>query len=78
MKLTESTDACTSDREAFTIKVNIKETFMENEGFLQMFMWWMGVSQKIKNLLLGKFSIYWGKNRFMLLCPHSWKPLDLW
>ena len=39
MKLTESTDACTSDREAFTIKVNIKETFMENEGFLQMFMW---------------------------------------
>ena len=57
MKLTESTDACTSDRVAFTIKVNIKEKLMENEGFLQMFMWWMDVSQKIKDLLLGKFSI---------------------
>ena len=33
MKLTESTDTCTSDRVACTTKVNIKETFMENEGF---------------------------------------------
>ena len=39
IKLTESTDTCTSDRVASTIKVNIKETFMGNEGFLQMFMW---------------------------------------
>ena len=39
MKLTESMDTCTSDRVACTIKVNIKETFMGNEGFLQMFMW---------------------------------------
>ena len=38
MKLTESTDTCTSDRVACTIKVNIKETFMGNESFLQMFM----------------------------------------
>ena len=44
MKLTESTDACTSDRVVCTIEVNIKETFMENEGFLQMFMWSMDCS----------------------------------
>ena len=29
----------TSDRVASKIKVNIKETFMRNEGFLQVFMW---------------------------------------
>ena len=46
MKLTESTDPCSSDR-----------TFMGNEGFLQMFIWRMDCSQKIKDLLLGKFSI---------------------
>ena len=39
MKLTESTDNWTSNRVAYTIKVNIKETFMGNESFLQMFMW---------------------------------------
>ena len=40
MKLTESMNACcTSDKVASTIKVNIKETFMENEDFLQVFMW---------------------------------------
>ena len=38
MKLTESTDICTSKRVACTIEVNIKETFMGNEGLLQMFM----------------------------------------
>ena len=38
-KLTESMDTCTSDRVACTIKVNIKEAFMENEDFLQMLMW---------------------------------------
>ena len=57
IKLTESTDTCTSDRVASTIKVSIKETFMGNEGFLQMFMWSMDCSQKIKDLLRGKFSI---------------------
>ena len=44
MKLTESTDAYASDRVVCTIEVNIKETFMENEGFLQMFMWSMDCS----------------------------------
>ena len=50
MKLTEWMDTCTSDRVACTIKVNIKETFMGNEGFLQMFMWWG--SQKINTYCL--------------------------
>ena len=37
MKLTESMNICyISDRTACTIKVNIKESFMENCGFLQM------------------------------------------
>ena len=60
MNLTESTDICTSDKgyNYSIIKVNIRETFMGNEYFLQMFMWWMDCSQKIKDLLLGKFSIY--------------------
>ena len=57
MKLTESTDTCASDRVACTIEVNIKETFMRNEVFLQMFMWSMDCSQKKKDILLGKFSI---------------------
>ena len=40
MKLTESKNiCCTSDRVTCTIKVNIKETFMGNDGFLQMFIW---------------------------------------
>ena len=38
MKLTESTDTCTSDKVVCTIKVNIKEKFMGNKGFLQIFM----------------------------------------
>ena len=45
MKLTESTNNCyISDRVACTIKVNIKETIMGNDGFLQMFMWLMDFS----------------------------------
>ena len=40
MKLTESTNICrASDRVACTIKMSIKETFMENNGFLQMYIW---------------------------------------
>ena len=40
MKLTESTNIfCTSDKVVRTIKVNIKETFMGNDGFLQMCIW---------------------------------------
>ena len=38
MKLTESTNiCCPSDRVFCTIKVNIKETSMKNDGYLQMF-----------------------------------------
>ena len=40
MKLTESTNiCCTSDRVICTVKVNIKEIFMEKDGFLQTFIW---------------------------------------
>ena len=40
MKLTESTNnCCTSDRVNCAIEVNIKETFMGNDGFPQMFFW---------------------------------------
>ena len=40
MNLTESTNlCCTTDRLACTIKVNIKERFIGNDGFLQVFMW---------------------------------------
>ena len=40
MNLTESTNlCCTTDRLACTIKVNIKERLIGNDGFLQMFMW---------------------------------------
>ena len=40
MKLTESTNiCCTGDRVNCTIKVNIKETFMGNDSFPQMFIW---------------------------------------
>ena len=40
MKLTESANiCCISDRVACTIKVNIKKTFMENDSFLEIFMW---------------------------------------
>ena len=39
MELTDSTNIYFSDRFSRTIKVNINETFMENEYFLQMFIW---------------------------------------
>ena len=40
MKLTESANICyTNDVVACTIKVNIKESFIRTDGFLQMFMW---------------------------------------
>ena len=58
MKLTESANTCCiRDRVGCTVKINIKETFMGNEGFLQVLMWPMDCSQKMKDLLLGKFSI---------------------
>ena len=75
MKLIESTNICyISDRGDSTIKVNIEKILMGNDGFLQMFMWWMNFSQRIITLLLDKFSIYWGKVGFLLLYPHSGKP----
>ena len=40
MELTESSNICHfSDRFARTIKVNIKEIFMGNDGFLKMLIW---------------------------------------
>ena len=40
IKLTESTNNFfTSDRAVRTIKVNMKERFIGNDGFLQIFMW---------------------------------------
>ena len=58
MKVTESINiCCIIDRVACTIKVNIKETFMGNDGFLQMFIWCMDCSQRIKDKLTDKFSI---------------------
>ena len=58
MKLTESKNVCyISDRVARIIIVNIKETAMEIDGILQMFMWCMDSSQIMKGLLLDKFSI---------------------
>ena len=58
MKLAASKNICyISDRIASTFKVNIKETFLGNDGFLQMFMCYIDCSQKIKDLWLDKFSI---------------------
>ena len=65
MKLTESINICyVSVRVSRTIKVNIKETFMGNDGFLRMLIWWMDCSQRIKELFIDKFSIFfWGGGR---------------
>ena len=58
MKLTASTNFCyISDRVVCKVKLNIKETFMGNNGFLTTFMWWMHYRQRIKDVLLDKFSI---------------------
>ena len=68
MKLTESANICyTNDVVACTIKVNIKESFIRTDGFLQMFMWWMDYSQRMKDLLLEKFSIQWEKDFWLLI-----------
>ena len=56
-----------SGRNICTVKVNIKETFMGSNGFLQTFICWMDCSQTIKDLLHNKFSIYWEKDKFLLL-----------
>ena len=52
MKLTGSTNVCyVNDRNICTVKVNIKETSMGNNGFLQTFICWMGYNQRIQDLL---------------------------
>ena len=48
MKLTESTNIYVSVRVSCAIKANIKETFMGNDPFLQMFIWGMHCSQRIR------------------------------
>ena len=51
MKLTELMNICyVSVRVSCTIKVNIKETFMGNNPFLQMFIWGMHCSQRIRRI----------------------------
>ena len=68
MKLTASTSFCyISNRNGSTVQVNMKETILENNGFLQTFICWMDWSQRIKDLLHDKFSISWEKDRFPLL-----------
>ena len=58
MKLTESMNIFyISDRVAGRIKLNIKETFLGNKCFVPNVIWWMDCSQRIKELLLDKFSI---------------------
>ena len=57
MKATESTNIYVSVRVVCTIKVNVKNAFMRNDSFLQMFMWSMHCSQRIKDLLFEKFSV---------------------
>ena len=60
-----------SDRFACTINVNIKE--MGNCGFVQIPIWQMDCSQRIKDLLLVKWSIFSGKGVSLLL----WETLNL-
>ena len=49
MKLTESMNICyVSVSVSRTIKVNIEETFMRNDPFLQMFIWRMHSTQRIR------------------------------
>ena len=51
MKLTESMNICyVNVRVSCTIKVNIKETFMRNDLFVQMFIWEMHCSQRIRRI----------------------------
>ena len=57
MKLAASINICSiSDRLVCTVKVNIKERFIGNDGFRQMFIWSINCSQSIKDQLLDKFS----------------------
>ena len=58
IKLTESpNNFCTSRRVVRTINVNMIERLIGNDGFLQILMWSINCSQRIKELLLDKFRI---------------------
>ena len=51
MKLTELMNICyVNVRVSRTVKVNIKETFMGNNPLLQMFIWGMHYSQRIRRI----------------------------
>ena len=59
MKLTELTNICyISDRVPCTTKMKIKETFLGKMVLLQMFIYWLDCSQRIKDLSLDIFSTY--------------------
>ena len=40
----------------------LKKLSWETNALFQMYIWWMACSQRIKDLLLDKFSIYWEQN----------------
>ena len=66
MKLTESMTICyVSVEVSRTIKVNIKETFMGNDPFPQIFIWEMHCSQRIRCITCSEgrmYSCYYGKS----------------
>ena len=67
----ESMNCYVSVSVARTIKVNINEIFMGNDGFLQMFILWIECSQRKKDLVLHKLSIFQGRT----YSCYSGKPL---
>ena len=53
MKVTASTNFCyISDRVTCAVEVNIKKTFLGNNGFLQTLMWWIDCWQRKKDYYL--------------------------
>ena len=56
------------DRVACTTKVNIAERFMGNDGFLQMFIWWMDSSQS-KTYYLTNLVFSEGRTDFCYCVP---------
>ena len=70
LKFPESTNICyISDRVACTIKVNIRETFIGNTGFLQRFMRFMDCSQGIKDITLKIWYLVRGRQIPVTLSP---------
>ena len=57
IKLTELTNNfCTSERAVRTVKLVLKERFIGNDGFLQIFMWWINREQNNYYLTILGFS----------------------